>query len=179
MLTFEFTGVAGEMTVKERLTSGMIGREIQITLSEEWEGLNKTAVFIAGCVCRCAEMTDSVIKIPDDVLVYPFQKLRVGVRGENEDGTLVIPTIMAEGPIIEVGADPTEDPVAVELPVWQNLQNQIGNLALLHTGAKDSLVSAINEVKQTLPVRGVDYWTEADISEIRSYVDEAILGGQW
>lgn len=29
------------------------------------------------------------------------------------------------------------------------------------------------------PIRGTDYWTEADISEIKSYVDEAILGGAW
>lgn len=29
------------------------------------------------------------------------------------------------------------------------------------------------------PVRGVDYWTDADKAEIKSYVDEAILGGEW
>ena len=29
------------------------------------------------------------------------------------------------------------------------------------------------------PVRGTDYWTEADIAEIKNYVDEAILGGAW
>jgi hypothetical protein len=29
------------------------------------------------------------------------------------------------------------------------------------------------------PVRGVDYWTDADKEEIKSYVDEAILGGAW
>ena len=29
------------------------------------------------------------------------------------------------------------------------------------------------------PVRGKDYWTEADIAEIKGYVDEAILGGAW
>lgn len=29
------------------------------------------------------------------------------------------------------------------------------------------------------PVKGVDYWTEEDIAEIKSYVDEAILGGEW
>ena len=29
------------------------------------------------------------------------------------------------------------------------------------------------------PERGVDYWTEADKAEIKSYVDEAILGGAW
>ena len=29
------------------------------------------------------------------------------------------------------------------------------------------------------PIRGVDYWTEEDKAEIKSYVDEAILGGEW
>ena len=29
------------------------------------------------------------------------------------------------------------------------------------------------------PVRGTDYWTEADKAEIKAYVDEAILGGAW
>ena len=29
------------------------------------------------------------------------------------------------------------------------------------------------------PVRGVDYWTDKDKAEIKSYVDEAILGGAW
>lgn len=29
------------------------------------------------------------------------------------------------------------------------------------------------------PVRGIDYWTDADKAEIKGYVDEAILGGAW
>ena len=29
------------------------------------------------------------------------------------------------------------------------------------------------------PQRGTDYWTNEDIAEIKSYVDEAILGGAW
>lgn len=29
------------------------------------------------------------------------------------------------------------------------------------------------------PVRGTDYWTEADIAEIKAYVDEAFLNGAW
>ena len=29
------------------------------------------------------------------------------------------------------------------------------------------------------PVRGTDYWTEEDKAEIKAYVDEAILGGEW
>ena len=29
------------------------------------------------------------------------------------------------------------------------------------------------------PVRGTDYWTAADIAQIKAYVDDAILGGAW
>ena len=29
------------------------------------------------------------------------------------------------------------------------------------------------------PEKGTDYWTDADKAEIKSYVDEAILGGAW
>lgn len=31
----------------------------------------------------------------------------------------------------------------------------------------------------TTPVKGTDYWTDADKAEIKAYVDEAILGGAW
>ena len=29
------------------------------------------------------------------------------------------------------------------------------------------------------PVRGTDYWTDADKAEIKGYVDTAILNGSW
>lgn len=29
------------------------------------------------------------------------------------------------------------------------------------------------------PVRGIDYWTDEDKAEIKAYVEEAILGGEW
>ena len=29
------------------------------------------------------------------------------------------------------------------------------------------------------PVKGVDYWTQKDIEEIHSYIDDAILNGEW
>jgi hypothetical protein len=30
-----------------------------------------------------------------------------------------------------------------------------------------------------VPVKGVDYWTEEDKAEIKAYIDQAILGGEW
>lgn len=32
---------------------------------------------------------------------------------------------------------------------------------------------------KAIPIRGQDYWTEADKEEIKRYVDEAILNGEW
>ena len=145
MITFTFTGVAGTMTEQERLTSGMVGKQIRISLSDDWNGLNCSLVFVAGDICRTVPFTGEAI-IPEDILRYPFRKLLVGVYGTNSDNTLVIPTILADGPFVELGANPYGDPVAVDLPVWQKIQNRIGDLSQLNTHAKSTLVSAINEI---------------------------------
>jgi hypothetical protein len=34
-------------------------------------------------------------------------------------------------------------------------------------------------VGENVPVKGVDYWTEEDKAEIKAYIDQAILGGEW
>lgn len=39
--------------------------------------------------------------------------------------------------------------------------------------------STIKGTDGKTPVRGTDYWTASDIAEIKSYVDDAILGGAW
>lgn len=146
MLTFEFTGVDGKMTLPETLTSGMVGKEISIITDSSWNGLQKFAVFRAGNVCKTAALSSTIIQIPMEVLAKPFCKLFVGVYGTDAAGSLVIPTIMAEGPYIRYGADPMEDTTAEELPVWKNLQDQIGDLDDLDTLQKDSLVAAVNEL---------------------------------
>ncbi|MBO5059829.1 MAG: hypothetical protein J6C82_02810 [Clostridia bacterium] len=33
--------------------------------------------------------------------------------------------------------------------------------------------------KGDMPIKGTDYWTEEDKTEIKAYVDDAILGGAW
>lgn len=45
-------------------------------------------------------------------------------------------------------------------------------------GSTDTGVKAQGEPGKT-PQRGTDYWTEADKTEIKSYVDEAIRNGEW
>lgn len=150
MLTFEFTGVEGRMTESEILTSGMAGKQVQIRFDSSWTSLSKTVVFRAGEVCRTADISASPITIPDAVLARPFCRLYVGVYGTDEAGTVIIPTLMAEGPMIRYGADPTEDSTAEELPVWKKLQDQIGDLTALETDCRENLVAAVNEIHRQL-----------------------------
>jgi len=146
MLTFSFTGVEGSMTESEVLTSGMVGKEILLVFDQSWNSLTKTLVFRAGDITRVVLNPGTTAAIPTDVLKRPFCNLYVGVYGTDADGAIVIPTVMAEGPLIRYGADPVEDETAEELPVWKNLQNQIGNTALLETAVQTDLVSAVNEL---------------------------------
>lgn len=129
MLTFHFTGADGSMTGAETLTSGMEGKQIRLDLDSSWDTLTKTAVFRAGEITRVVLNPGADVTIPAEVLEKPYVKLLVGLYGTDAAGNLVIPTVMAEGPLIEPGADPTEDGYAKDLPVWKNLQSQINNLA--------------------------------------------------
>ena len=43
----------------------------------------------------------------------------------------------------------------------------------------NNAIAAIPTPDAVKPVRGTDYWTEEDIAEIKSYVEDAILGGVW
>ena len=173
MLTFSFTGVDGTMTECETLTSGMVGKQVQLLFDDSWDALSKTVVFRAADVNRVViNPESSLVVIPEAVLARPFGKLFVGVYGTDESGTVVIPTIMAEGPMIRYGADPIEDETAKELPVWENLQNQIGDPAALETGEKENLTAAVNELHARTAALESD---TQQLQETVSYLGEPML----
>ena len=149
MLTFSFAGAEGSMTESDVLTSGMVGKQIRLIFDESWNNLTKTLVFQAGDITRVADFATNNT-IPADVLRIPFCRLYVGVYGTDAGGNLVIPTVMAEGPLIRPGADPIQDETAWELPVWVGLQSQIGNITVLETDEKTSLVAAVNGLHRRL-----------------------------
>lgn len=128
MLTFRFSGAAGIMIRTEVLTSGMVGKKVRLEFSEEWDGLTKTAVFMAGGVTRSVTGVSDVAAIPADVLARPVRKLYVGIYGVSADGA-VTPTIRAEGPEILPGVVPFGDVITdPDLPVWAQLQVQLDAL---------------------------------------------------
>ncbi len=135
---------------RELLTSGTIGKELSFSYGDEWKALSKTAVFEgSGRRIALLDVGESCI-IPPEVLSVPGGALRVGVYGRTADGSAATPTVYAQLGIIQRGADPNADPsTKPTLPVWAQIQAQIGDMAALETEAKDNLVAAINEAAQT------------------------------
>ena len=128
MLTFRFSRADGQMAVEETLTSGMVGKEVKLEFSEEWENFSKTLVFSAGETSRDAVVIGDAAVIPHEVLAEARKHLYVGVYGVCADGR-VIPTVRAQGPFIQPGADPSgEESLDPTLPVWAQIQQQIAGL---------------------------------------------------
>ena len=74
--------------------------------------------------------------------------------------------IVAE--VIE-GIGVKNQPDATEVSVFVTLLNQV-----------QTRIDAVKQLaEEAIPVKGEDYWTPEDKAEIKAYVDEAILGGEW
>ena len=135
----------------ELLTAGMSKAvTVQFVFSPEWSGLTKTAVFSNGktTVDVLAENWDGdTVPVPHEVLAVPGRHARVGVYGADESG-VVLPTVWVSLGKVQPGADPSGDETAdPSLPVWAQLQKQIGDLDDLQTYNKGNLVDAINEAR--------------------------------
>ena len=107
----------------------------------------------------------------------------IGKAGE--DGGYYTPTVAADGTLSWVA--PKEDMPEVAAVNIKGVKGDKGEQGLPgKDGApgKDGKDGAKGEdgapgAAGYTPIRGTDYWTAADIAEIKGYVDEAILGGSW
>lgn len=164
MLTFCFSGAGGHMTQPEVLTTGMVGKQVKLEFTSDWDDLIKTVVFSDGEVIRDAVCADGLAVIPAEVLTVPLRQFTLGVYGVSVDGELVIPTIRALGPKILPGVDPSGDEgTDPSLPIWAQIRALIGDLEDLDTEAAENLVAAINEL---VPLK-------ADVQTAQSAADSA------
>ena len=137
----------------ELLTAGMSKAvTVQFVFSPEWDGLTKTAVFSNGKTTVDvleANWDGDTVPVPHEVLAVPGRHARVGVYGADESG-VVLPTVWVSLGKVQPGADPSGDASAdPSLPVWAQLQKQIGDLDDLQTYNKGNLVDAINEARSS------------------------------
>lgn len=137
----------------ELLTAGMAKAvSVEFAFSSDWDGLTKTAVFTNGRATidvLPAKWDGDTVTVPAEILAVAGRYARVGVYGTNAYG-VVLPTVWVSlgkvQPAVEPSGDPSADPT---LPVWAQLQAQIGDLNDLRTYNKDNLVAAINEARQS------------------------------
>ena len=137
----------------ELLTAGMAKAvTVEFVFSEDWDGLTKTAVFSNGKTTvdvLAANWDGDTVPVPHEVLAVPGRHARVGVYGADESG-VVLPTVWVSLGKVQPGADPSGDASAdPSLPVWAQLQSQIGDLDDLQTYNKGNLVDAINEARSS------------------------------
>lgn len=150
MIKVHISGNRADVIEREPLTSGTVGKVINFVFTEDWRLLIKYAVFEgSGRRIALTNIGDSCI-IPHEVLAKHGGALRVGVYGRTADGSAATPTVYAQLGIIQRGADPNADPsTKPTLPVWAQLQAQIGDLSNLSTEDKTNLVAAINEAAKS------------------------------
>lgn len=131
-------------TNADRITTGLVGQEVHFDFSEHWAGMVKTAVFEGSGITKDQMLESDRCTIPPECLKVPGGMLTVGIYGVGEDE--IRPTVYCEIGRIERGADPSGDESTdPSLPVWAQIQQQIGDIGALNTKDKSSLVAAINE----------------------------------
>ena len=171
-------GCASMLSPPELLTAGMSKIvELELVFTEDWSGLQKTAVFTNGRTTVDVLETQwdgGHVKVAQEVLAVAGRYARVGVYGSNADG-VVLPTVWVTLGKVQPAADPAGDTSTDQtLAVWQQIIAQIGDLSDLTTLAKSNLVAAINEAAKTGSgsAGGIDMRVEGD------YIQYSTDGGR-
>lgn len=132
------------------ITTGMVGLRAEFIFSDDWDGLQKTAVCAGSGVTKDVLVVQDEITVPHECLTDPASDLKIGLYGTNSTGNIVIPTVYAYCGRLFRGADPSGDTSTdYTLPIWAQIQAMIGDLSNLTTTARDNLVAAINEAAKS------------------------------
>lgn len=190
------TGTEASVTEKPVLTSGTVGLPVEFIFDEAWDGLDKTAVFRAGSRSYPVSCLQDAATVPWEVMEKPGVGLYIGVLGADHRAVVKIPTVWVLVDTIAPGTGipdtvPTE-PTAQVYDQILSAANQAADVAnsVREDADAGKFIGPAGPAGPTgpkgkdgangyTPVRGTDYWTEADKAEIKSYVDDAILGGAW
>ena len=120
-------------------------------VTPDWDGLSVTAVFTDGTVSKdvLGIKAGEAVPVPHECMATAGRVVSVALYGTDSSG-VVLNTGYARLFRTGTGADPADDTSAdPTLPVWAQIQGQIGDLDELDTEDKSSLVAAINEAAQS------------------------------
>ena len=135
MIKVTINNICAKLTECEPLTSGMIGKTLDVEFSADWAGLNKTAVFSNGdktIDVMESEWNGNTINIPWEVIETPNRAVSFGVYGYTKNGDdiiLAIPTLYTSLGRVYLGTNPSGDEsTEPSLPVWAQIQTEVDDL---------------------------------------------------
>ena len=130
-----------------KIPMGIIGAEVVIRFSQEWDGLTKTVVFRAGDVTKDVLNVQDTVVIPAECAQVVGTALDVGVYGTDADDLVAIPTLWATLGTVYDATDPSGDTSTdPSLPIWAQLADRVKDIED-RTVTKEELES---EVKKQL-----------------------------
>ena len=111
MITITVTGrrICGRSD-GDPVTTGSVGYPVEFDFDPAWDGLDKIAVFRGSHAEAQRTLSEDTISIPPEVLTVAGSILWIGVRGENADGSLVIPTLWLRVGYLPEGVGEAEIP---------------------------------------------------------------------
>ena len=147
------------------------------TFDSFWYGFDMLASFESAYGTYHETIVDGKCSMRNEIAKHAAS-VRIGVIGVKDDITAVSTTAPF---VIDVGAnkdgsqDMDYEPTLLEqmLYIMQKAEKTAQSVR------DDANAGKFKGPKGDTPVRGTDYWTADDIAEIKSYVDDAILGGAW
>ena len=111
MITITITGrrICGRSD-GDPVTTGSVGYPVEFGFDPAWDGLDKIAVFRGSNAEAQRTLSEDTTTIPPEVLTVAGSILWIGVRGENADGSLVIPTLWLRVGYLPEGVGEAEIP---------------------------------------------------------------------
>ena len=118
MIYLRADGRKASITKDQPITTGSVGMKVDVSLSEDYDGLSSVVVFTAGSVSADVMYVGDPIDVPSQVLLEPGLPLHVGVYGQSADGRIAIPTVWAAAGVIQIGTKPSGIDPAEPTPSW-------------------------------------------------------------
>lgn len=151
MIRISANSRAAKARTNDPLTTGSVGIEVLFTLSNDWDGLARTAVFQCGSVSVDVLLTDDQCTVPPECLATAGQTLRIGIYGTNGQGTIVIPTVFADVGTVEVGTKPTGvDPAVVTPEFTDQLMTAVNTAVTVSREANANSEAAVERSNEAL-----------------------------
>ena len=161
MIKFFARGRCAQAMADNPVTTGSVGIPVQFSFSQEWDALQKIAVFRAGDAAVDVALTGDTTTVPADVLTTAGLPLMIGVYGAAADGTIVIPTVWAKAATIKAGTAPSGVDPSEPTPSWVAQVQQIAAEALetaeaVQTAAERGDFDGADGVSPTVTITSIE-----------------------